>query len=257
MKKLIYLLIVAFLLLPSLALSLTIDSVANFNVSKSMLAGMRVYIDSGSGFGSANTWIYNSSTGFSGFTDSGWSIQFTGNFTGDSGFKWLLTSTSTSIKGIKIDAYGDTNTGAHNFFDIVYDPGNEYTPGSSQGLWYPNDPWYNGGTQGIKNSSGTVTSSNPEPDPSLYIDQGSIAYNWSFSDPVGLTGDSNSPYGDLYTTLKIDFTNALSGGTNPTTFAFGVDTDMEAPVPEPATLFMLGLGLLGLCGVMKKKINTV
>lgn len=235
MKKFISLLILIFLFLPSFVFSTTINNVSNYNVYKNQLAGMQVFIDStGNGFDSEYTWSYDN--GFSGVDGNGWDIKFTGNYTGDSGLNWILTSTITPIYKIKINAYR-----ANNFFDIVFDnSGEEYTPGSDQGLWYPNDPYYNNGIS-KKNSEGTVNNSY-----SFYNDQGSVDYYWKFTDPVLIKGDHNSPYGDLYTTLEMDFLNPLSQQI----FKFGVDTDTT--VPEPSTLFLLGSGILGLFIIKRK-----
>ena len=67
---------------------------------------------------------------------------------------------------------------------------------------------------------------------------------------------SNPAVGDLYGTLEIMFgdttaTAFVNNGTG--SFKFKADTDIIVPIPEPGTVLLLGVGMLGLLGLARKR----
>ena len=73
---------------------------------------------------------------------------------------------------------------------------------------------------------------------------------YSYLDEVALTGQL--PLYDLWAKLQLDFGNGFSG-----TMSFIADTDNIAPsaVPEPATMLLLGSGLIGLAGYARRRFR--
>lgn len=102
-------------------------------------------------------------------------------------------------------------------FDIFYAQGGlNDTPESLQGYWQGNE------------TSGTA-----------YKGTGG-SYDWEFLNPFG-------SYGDLYGKLIITFPTTASQKS----FRFELDTDLV--VPEPSTIFLMGMGLLCLARIRPKR----
>ncbi len=248
MKKILFILIILSFLLPTGAFSNPITGISNYNVGGDPhdMDGMEITVELVNGTTETSTWDNNIASG------TGWSLSYSGNYTGHTypgpALNWELLVTPGSstggIKNITIDAYANQEV----FFDIVYS--SEETIGSKVGLWGPT--YYR-----TYASSGVVAAG------ATYIPTSETfgqAFFFDFKNPIFVQGQSAPALQDLYEILYIDFLfdgsgNALAGGAAMTTkFNLAVDTDyVDGSVPEPATILLFGLGLLGMSAVSRRK----
>jgi hypothetical protein len=197
-------------------------ALTGFQTYGNMMDGMSVTAYFVGGGSSQQFWADTTALS-GGVTGTGWSLSQSGDtFGGD----WTFSNTGTAISRLVMDGVsGDT------IFDIDWQP-YPGTDGSANGWTFDT------------NYTGNLTA--------------------TYRNILALTG--NAPVGDLYTMLDLNFgPNGFSGGnsslaTNFTTgnmMTFKADTDSAAtagdikPVPEPITLLLLGLGLVGIAGAKK------
>lgn len=249
-----------------------IYDVYNHTVGETQMDGMKVDIVFADGGSVTKTWgelgsggIYGVEGGTQGQNDY-WRLSYTGTDTQFYTFDWTLT-TDRAINNFTIRSLpGNT------VFDAVYDAGdNHSTTGSSGGWWEPVGGFINNLPQNNPLISGTVT--DPTEAEAIYavllgtdysLTQGRYSYNntfyWEFRNPAYVIGEAIKY--DIFTELYIDFLRPVDPGTAPTGFIstngvdfhFSVDTDNVSPIPEPASILLFGIGLLGIAGARRERI---
>jgi hypothetical protein len=194
----------------------SVPSISTYITTGNDMDGLQVAVSYVSGGGQTIGWGDNV-----GAVGTGWSLTLNDYSLNTLQAHWTLSVTDSNLKIGSVDLYGfDYNV----IFDIVPFP-DEFTDGSNIGRWQ-------------------VTSATTNGDVKV-----------SFSDAIKLDSNLGDPLRDVYGTMSIDFTVlGGSGFGSGNVYVFRLDTDnITNPVPEPATMVLLGLGLLGCAGSRLRK----
>lgn len=193
-----------------------VHSITSYSTTANDMDGMQVTVNYSAGGSETVSWA--DTTGAVG-TD--WSLYFVNPTSSTGADYWTFDTSGAGIDSITLDAFD------HN---VVFDDDNVNfpgTPGSAMGLPLRIDF----GAAPTTTYTGVIAAT--------YIGD------------VAITGFP--AYGDLYQSLKIDFTNGAF--TSSDTFAFYQDTDniVNPVVPEPATMLLFGIGLTSLAGIKARR----
>jgi hypothetical protein len=213
----------------------TVDSIAGWDTHYTDMAGMAVTV--GFSDGSSETVAWDSSGGAYG---KGWSLDSNSpaSSTYSGGYWNFAVLGSIGVNSILLDGFNNNVLfDVHPFDNSIYSsdlsplnaPGPE-SQGTAGSLW---------GQALITDIWGATTT---------YGGQIGVTYLGE----VALTGAP--AVGDLYGSMLITFDSYAFGSKD--TFKFYQDTDtITAPVPEPATMALFGMGLVGILGgrLRKKK----
>jgi hypothetical protein len=196
------------------------------------------------------------------------------NFAGSSwGGQYTLAGTPTGtiyvLPSAVSSAYDSTSDGSHNYLvdgsgGIVYQTARDYTnptalfstgtsyefgityDAANHSLWLSS---YYGSTVADYSLSGTLLSSFS----TGHTSNGALAMDpadhtlWLVNNQ---TGDANYGYLEQYSQAGVLLSIGPYVG-----YAYGGEFDLAPTTPEPGTLIMFGSGILGLAGVLRRKIN--